>query len=458
MTDAMSPEEARIAAWRSERGRFAGTVKAARIARQSTMHSPVESVAEPEVVEQKPAPMFLRTVNPTDTIEPIKPIEEPVTQPDASPSDYVGLIRSAYERVMRVPPFVRMVIAPTVAAAIYLFGFATPLYEAQSVIAITKSSDAGSNGSTGLLGGMERPSNLTEVFRADEYIKSQALMDSLEIELGLVSEFSSSAIDPIRRLRTIPILSQSKLMQFDRFVESSIDVQSGLLKLHVRAPDKEQAIAISQAVLRNAEIQVSQLGEQLFDNRETLAARMRENAERQVAEAQAALVALQLKYQEVDPRFRIEGIYARIKDLENQAQELQNEIQMAEVSGVRNKARTDSLIEMESNLRAQIAEERSQLVATSGSSGIPLNNILIEYELASLNVEMAREAVKTAIEAQAATVQEAALNRSLFQVVVPPRTAETAVYPKIPGVLALVFVICLAVFAVFSAVRENRAR
>ena len=448
MTNVPDREENNVSAWRSGRGRFASTGRTDAPARLPA--DPVSNGRPSEYISPVGAPGFLRSVEPDE-------IPEPASQPLAAVprrkpfqlSDITGYFR-------RLPPFATMVVGPVMATAVYLFGFATPLYEAQSVIAITKSSDAGSAGSAGLLGGMEKPSNLAEVFRADEYIKSQALMDSLEAELGLVTEFSSNAIDPVRRLRTIPLLSVSKRMQFDRFVESSIDVQSGLLKLYVRAPDEEQAISISKAVLRNAEIQVSHLGEQLFENRESLAAKMRLTAERQVSEAQAALVALQLKYQEVDPRFRIESIYAQIKDLEDEVQRLQSEIEVAKISGVRNKTRTDTLIEMEASLRQQISQKRSQLVAANSPTGTPLNNLLIEYELASLNVEMAREAVETAIEAQAETVQQAALNRSLFQIVVPPRTAQTAIYPKTPGVLALVFVICLAIYGAFHAIRENR--
>lgn len=246
-------------------------------------------------------------------------------------------------------------------------------------------------------------------------------------------------------------------MQFDRFVESSIDVQSGLLTLYVRAPSEEQAISVSQAVLRNAEIHVSELGEQLFDNRQSLAADMREAAEKQVAEAQAALVALQLKYQEADPRIRVQNIYSRIKDLEDEAQRLRNEFKAAQIAGVGNSTRMETLAELEASIRDQIRQERSLLVAPDGSSATPLSNFVMEYELASLNVDLAREAVKTAIEAQAQAGQEAALNRSLFQVVVPPGTAQNAIYPKIPGILALVFLICLTAYAAVTTLRDTRS-
>lgn len=438
-------EDARIKAWKAERARIAEADKAARVAQRKAELAQAAETAKED--RQTAAISFLKSVPSEDTPPP--PAAPETIRPVTKRSGRLARFRC-------LSLFTGMVVAPVLAVAFYLMAIATPLYEAQAVIAITKSSDAGSGGRSGLLGGLDKPSNLPEVFRADTYIKSQALMDSLEAELGLVTEFSGPAIDPIRRLRTIPFLSLSKHMQFDRFVESTIDVQSGLLTLYVRAPSEAQAIDVSQSILRNAEIQVSKLGQILFDNRQSHASDVRQVAEQQAAVAQAALVELQFKYQEVDPKNRVENIYARIKEQEGEVQRLNNEIQKAQIAGVGDSPQTAKLIALRDHMLGEITQERTQFVAADGSSEVPLNNLLMEYELANLNVELAREAVKTAIEAQAEAGREAALNRSLFQVVVPPRTAQTAIYPKIPGTLALVFIICLAGYAAVTTFRPSK--
>ena len=437
MSSTKTSDEERIKTWRAERERIAEADKATRIRQKEIVRTQTSEAAQ---IDRKAAALTL-----------ISSAQDNISTEQSAPNSNSRRFR----RMGNLQLFCMIVLAPLFIVAFYLFAIATPLYEAQSVIAITKSSDAGSGSRSGLFGSSEKPSNLPEVFRAHSYIKSQALMDSLEAELGLVSEFSSNAIDPVRRLRTIPALSLSKNMQFDRFVESSIDIQSGLLTLYVRAPSNGQAIFISESVLRNAEVQVLALGQQLFNKRQSHAAEIRDAAETQVAEAQSALVALQVKYQEVDPRNRVENIYARIKELESEAQRLKNEVQKAEIAGIGDSPQTNKLIALEAHIRDQISEERAQLVATDGSSSTPLNNLLMKYELASLDVDLAREAVKTAIGAQAEAGREAALNRSLFQIVVPPRTAQTAIYPKIPGTLALVLVLCLACFAATTTFRNS---
>ncbi len=437
-------ERKRIEAWRAERARIAAADKAERLRQKAVDTAQAASVKKQD---QSTAALTLLS----STQQPAEEEVQPARVEERRARKFNFGSRGPW------PLFCVVVLAPVLITAFYLLAVATPLYEARSVVAITKSAETGNGSRSGLLGGVQSPSNLAEVFRAHSYVQSQAMIDALEAELGLVTKFSSNEIDPVQRLRTIPLLSINKSSQFDRYVDSSVDIQSGLLTLFVRAPSEAEAIAISEFVLRNAEGTVYSLGQQIFDQRQSHATRVREAAEKQVAEAQAALVALQIKYQEVDPKNRIESIYATINDLEAEAQKLNSEIQKAQIAGIGDSSQTRQTMELEERIRSQIAEERARLVAPDGSSVGSLNTLLMEYELATLEVDLAREAVQTALKAQAEAGQEAALNRSFLQVVVPPRTAQAAVYPKIPGTLALVFVISLTVFAALYTFRTARS-
>jgi capsule polysaccharide export protein KpsE/RkpR len=434
-------EDERIQAWRAERARIAEADKAQRIQQKQAEMAQSANTAKQD---QKSAALTL--------LSSVPPTPPPQLEAETAP------VRKSipFSKLGNWPLFCAIVVAPFLIVAFYLLAVATPLYEARSVIAITKSAESGNAQRSGLLGGVQGSSNLSEVFRAHSYVQSQALMDALETELGLITEFSGPAIDPLKRLRTVPVLSLSKSSQFSRYVETSVDIQSGLLTLFVRAPNDAQAIVVSEAVLRNTQEQVLALGQQVFDQRQEHATNVRLAAEKQVAEAQAALIALQIKYQEVDPRNRVEGIYTTIKDLEAEATRLNSEVQKAQISGIGDSQQTQQTVALEARIRQQIAEQRARLVAPDGASAGSLNTLLMEYELATLELSLAREAAQTALKSQAAAGQEAALNRSLFQVVVPPRTAQIAVYPRIPGTLALVLIISLAIFSGFTMFRSAR--
>lgn len=456
-------EDERIKAWRAERAKIAEADKAKRIRQKEAER--VQAVAATKqsrersaltLLSQTQAPPRPEPAQAAPAVLPHPAAAAPQPQPQPAPQAVPPRPAKPKRKSSHWGLFAMVVVAPVLLVAFYLIAIATPLYEARSVIAITNSAEAGNRSGSGLLGGLQNPSNLSEVFRAHSYVESQALMDELEAELGLVTEFSGSTVDPLIRLRTIPALSLTKNAQFDRYVESSVDIQSGLLTLYVRAPSEAQAVEVSQAVLRHTQSQVHSLGQQVFDQRQAHATSVRLAAEQQVAEAQAALTALQIKHQEVDPRNRVESIYTTIKDLEAEALRLNSEVQKADIAGVGDSSQARQTAALETRIREQIAEQRSRLVASDGAEEGSLNTLLMEYELATLELGLARDAVETAIKTQAEAGQEAALSRSLFQVVVPPRTAQTATFPKIPGTLALVFILALSLFAGIVMFRAAR--
>jgi len=61
----------------------------------------------------------------------------------------------------------------------YLTTIATPLFEARVVIAITQPDDGVARQSATILGQLTGSDDLQEVFMANEYVHSQALMDQL---------------------------------------------------------------------------------------------------------------------------------------------------------------------------------------------------------------------------------------------------------------------------------------
>lgn len=481
----------RIAAWKEQRAQLAAADEAERRERASRPAPSPQEASSAEPVKEPPAPADEapadapappRRVDPAANEPAARPTQDTpkapadtIAKPDPAPEPAPEVIRSPAELFLqgvrssapktrspasgagtgRVRLALALVVWPMLLVSAYLALVATPLYEARSVIAITRTGDAGISVQAGLLGG-EKPANLQDVFRADTFIKSRALMDSLEADLGLVSHLSGKTVDPLRRLRDIPFLSISKHDQFDRFVQSSVDVQSGLLTLYVRAETPQKAVLVSEAVLRHAEAQVSRLGQALFDQRLSDAAAMRIAAQEQVKRAQDDLVTLQLRFQDVDPRQRVENIYARIRELEDEAYRTRNEIQKLQIAGVGSSRQTEQLEALVLSLEAQIAQQRAQLVSRDGGTETPLNNMLIDYERATLALDLAREAVRTAIETEAETTREAALNRSHFQVVVPPGTADQPLYPRIFATLLMSLVLCLTIFAGILSLRNAR--
>ncbi|SEW43467.1 Capsule polysaccharide export protein KpsE/RkpR [Cognatiyoonia koreensis] len=434
--DTETPEEARIRKWREERLRVAETEKAERLRlREAERLRAVEEEAARQVEER----------------DRLLPSDQDIAA-EAARIDRVnvGMRRRLYLR------FAILCVLPMVLATVYLLAVATPMYEARSVIAVTKPVAVSGASAGGLLGSLNSAPNLQEVFMAHAFIQSQAMMDGLENDRGFITHLSSDRVDPVQRLRDLDALSIDKHDQFSRFVDSAVDIQTGLITLYVRTPDPADSIAVSDTILAMVATQVNALNVDVIGQRLLLAEQSVQAAQAQLTAAQTALLELQLDSGEADPAARIAGVYMIIRQLEEESLLLGQDIQRAEVAGNGDSFQTQRANELYDRLQTQIADQRAILVSAGDAKEQSLNAVMMQHQLAALRVGIAEEALTVALAAQTEATQSAALSRSLFQVVVPPRTAAIPTSPNVPAILVLVGVLSIAVFALWSACVSGR--
>jgi len=350
------------------------------------------------------------------------------------------------------------VLLPTALVVGYLSERAVPLYEAKSVITIIKPGTDNGGGLGGLLGvvGGAGGGEMSETFMANAYIKSKALIDQLEDEMGLVSMLSGPDMDPYTRLRDVPFLSLTKEDGFSRFVFSSIDIQTGLLSLYVRAPSPEMAIDVSNAVLELTATQINQISEKLFKFRTDVAQRSVDEARVVLTNAQRTLTQLQIDSGEANPAARVEGIYATITKLETDMAEIEAQIQRANVSGQSENLITQRLYTLKENMQALADQQRARLISPPSNGQRSLNQLLLDYELAALQLRIAEETLLTAFLALEKASDDAALAQSQFLVVVPPKTSAYATLPNIPKTGFVAFLTFLSVLSLFRLMPSSR--
>ena len=354
--------------------------------------------------------------------------------------------------------FTVCVLTPVAATIWYLTTVATPLFEARAVVAITTPDNTSEGQSPNILGQFTGQSDLQEVFMAHEYLHSQALMDQLQEELSLETRFSSEEIDPFQRLRVIPWASYPKRQQFDRFVEASVNVQTGLLTIYVRDPDKDLAIQTAKVVIRETSNQINLLNDAVLNQRLSLARGSVDDSQAELRDARSDLVAVQIRNGDVDPVRSVASVYDSIQSLEAEVLVLENEIRRAQIAGTIEGRGAQETVALKDYLLEQIASQRARLLAPSKGEAGSLSEMVLDYEMANLRVDLAREAHTAALAALATSEDQGVLGRSVFQVVVPPRTAAQAVFPRTPSLVALVAIVAMAFFAfirLFGAGRRN---
>ena len=433
-------EEERIRLWREERAAAAEKEKQERV--RIAKEKRAQELASEEEEKKSAAAKLLPNA------ESLKNIQKKIRW------------RNRRAKMWFVLQLILFVIVPTGLVVGYLSERAVPLYEAKSVISITKPATDNNAGLGGLLGavGGAGGGDMNETFMAAAYIKSKALMDKLEERMGLVTYFSSDALDPYTRLREVPILSRTKESGFSNFVFSSIDIQTGLLTLYVRAPEPDMAIEVSEAVLELTVAQINQLSENLFKYRTALARQSVAEAEAALTQAQTTLTQLQIDSGEANPTARVEGIYATITKLEGDLADIEGQIQRASVAGQNDDLLTQRLFTLKENIQGLIDSQRARLISPPSGGGLSLNQLLLDYELAALQLRIAEETLSTARLALAKASDDAALAQSQLLVVVPPKTSDYATLPNIPKtgfVSFLVFLSALSLYRLMPSARRT---
>ena len=331
--------------------------------------------------------------------------------------------------------FLVTVIAPVAAAYFYLTEYVTPLFETRSVIAISQPGNDAAPASAGVLGALGGGAGLSQTFMADEYVRSEALIYDLQSAENQ-ARLAAAGVDP-NDLGT-PMFGVTS-------IDSSIDIQAGLMTIYVRMADPDQAAALSTVVIDLIAQHVNSLGDQLSEQRLGVAQQSVNEAQAKLQDARFQLIQLQVLTGDVDPAQRVAAVYARIAEIEQEIAGLEAQIGRLEVGGEDGSYEVQRLQILIERLTEQADEARQSLVRMS-DGGVSLNQQLMDFELARQNVKIAEETLTSALTAMSVAQSEVALERSVMQVVVPVLIPQTPKYPKLFAALLVVALIGSAVF------------
>lgn len=324
------------------------------------------------------------------------------------------------------------VLLPILAMLTYLQFFVTSLYEAHAVIAITQPNQQGQTGGGGVLGALGG-AGMSQAFKADEYVRSRALVQDLVSERW-APQLAAVGLTPQDILAPQPLKTM---------VDSSIDIQAGLMTIYTRMATPEKAVALNGLVLDLVADHVDVLGSQLLDQRLLVVGNSVDNARADLQKARRDLVELQISTGDVDPGQRVSATYTRIAEIETEISDLRAQIDRTTVSGENATYETERLRALIEKLTDQAETARRSLVDGNSES---LNRLLMDFELAAQNVTIAEETLSSALTAWARTQTEVALERSVMQVVVPVLEPESPRYPRILVNLLITAIIGMAAF------------
>lgn len=335
-----------------------------------------------------------------------------------------------------------LIVGLPMAALIYFyFWVATPLFQSSTTLKFDHFDTQPGSAEPSVFAN-RTTAGLQLAFSADAYINSPAMAEFLEGELGLLTALSGSEIDPLTRLRSDAWFMPSQEFQMRRFVQSSVDVQTGFLRIEVNAFDDDLAFAISRRIISAVQERVS--SEEAGRSSETRAS-AEENllvAEDDLREARAALVALQVEYEIMDPSEEFRRVTSSISAMEEEIADLSLEIARSEISGRQGLARNQQDIALQAVLTEEVGRTRAGL--TEGDTS--LSRVSAMFAGAELEIELAERRLDSAHQALAEISATTGLPSNQVSVVVPTQISSSPAYPRKLSGLLTAFVILSAVF------------
>lgn len=169
------------------------------------------------------------------------------------------------------PPFyllslVLLVIAPSIAAQIYLAFIASDQYQASTRFAVRSASEQSSDTSAGA-GALSVSGPMSQLAVAGQdahiivaYIRSRAIIDDLANKIDVKAIYSRPEADFWARLRKNPSAEQLTDYWLN-MVTVNLDGPSGIVTLYVRAFRPDDALALSRAITNACEVLINDVSQ-----------------------------------------------------------------------------------------------------------------------------------------------------------------------------------------------------
>jgi capsular polysaccharide transport system permease protein len=353
--------------------------------------------------------------------------------------------RSAIRRL------ILFVAAPVLAVLLYIGFFATPLYDGDAVFTVQTSGSSGGPANAGLFMVSAGNSTIADAFKARAFILSRPMMEHMQKRYGFLDHFSGSNMDPLARFDGPFGLNQDPFRYYLKRVNVSVDVQEGILRLHVQARTQEDAIRFGNGILAAAERHVNASSDKIGADQIDSLTRDVQRAEMQVGTARRSLASVQARRGDFNPAQTATAIYQLISNLELQLSEAERQRDALRAEGLVNSPMLPGLETRVRELRAQIGEQRGRLTSPGGDS---VAGSLTEFETASSRKDIAQARWQSTLD----TLQQAylqVLQQRRYFVLVVGMSAST--FAKVRDILSiaapLLLLIALIYLGIFAARR-----
>jgi capsular polysaccharide transport system permease protein len=340
---------------------------------------------------------------------------------DARPS------RGAFRHKVMLAGFLAGVVLPGALGTAYMFLRAADQYQSSTAFSV-KAEDL-----SGGLGALQAFTQITSSSVPDsailfDFIQSRALVEKVDAELDLVAMFNRDPQDIVFSLGPDPS-AEDLLDYWQRMVRVTLDTRTNILQLDVRAFTPEDAVAISEATIRNSTVLVNELSAIAQEDATRFANEDLEEAEAKLKALRLEIRRFRNENQMIDPTSDVNTQGGVLSALQTQLAESLVERAALVPSARPEDWRLGELNNRIEAIRSQIAAERAAIGQSAGN-GAALTEIIGQYEELLVDLEFAQNAYTSAMAAVERAKAEARRQSRYLAVHIAPRPADESLYPK----------------------------
>jgi capsular polysaccharide transport system permease protein len=318
-----------------------------------------------------------------------------------------------------------MMLGPAALAAIYVFGFATPLYVSEAKFAV-RAGEMG-QGSGNALGSVVTAGaglvGLADGFAVRDFLQSRSALEALESKTGYVPRMNKDVEDPLVKLD--PKANEDGVFDYySKMVTTRFNMVEQVVSVQAYAFTPEDAHAIASGLLAISDEFSDQLNARARADALKLSEEQVKRAEERVKEARRAVAEWRQKNVNIDPANNAAMINQIITQLEGQLTEARAQLQ--EMNSLNsNNPRRQVIEERIQALQKQIDDNRSRLAGVDDSVATQLGDfqvLQIEQEFAEKNLAAAQESME---QARFNTLRQ----MRYVVTIAAPNTPQVAAYP-----------------------------
>lgn len=352
--------------------------------------------------------------------------------------------------------FMMTVIAPLSVAAWYLYDVAADQY-ASTVAFSVRNEELASP--VEMFGGI---ADFTSSGSSDsdilyEFIRSQEMVEALDLRLGLSSIYARAPDDPVFGYDPSGTI-EDLLEYWNAMVRVTYDTTTELIEVRTLAFAPEDARAIAAGIFEESVRLVDELSSVAQEDTIAFAAAEVERAVERLKSAREALTRFRSRTQIVDPTADLQGQMGLLSTLEQQLAEA-----LISADLLRESTRTSDPRITQAELRisvieARILEERKKLGREGDGNDYATK--LAEYERLAVDREFAEQAYTAALATYDQALAEARRKSRYLAAYIKPTVAEAPQYPQKEVLLGLAAFFLVSGWAIavliYYSIRDRR--